>query len=106
MLSAIKNLFGNSSQLNEYLHNNALIVDVRTPHEFASGHIQGSINIPLDAMDSVTKKLKPQDHIIVCCRSGTRSAMAMGILKSKGYKNVVNGGGWQSLNLTKQSLEK
>jgi rhodanese-related sulfurtransferase len=43
-------------------------------------------------------KLKKEQTIITCCASGMRSASAKGILKSKGFTNVHNGGGWSSLN--------
>lgn len=100
MFSFIKKFFGTSSALNDYLEKKAVIIDVRTKDEFESGHIKNSVNVPLDNIAAISKKLKPEDFIILCCRSGTRSAMAMSILKSKGYANVINGGGWQSLNKT------
>lgn len=98
MLSFIKKLLNKSGKLQEFLTQNPIIVDVRTKEEFAGGHIPKSINIPLDAISNASKRLKSNDHIIVCCRSGTRSAMALGILRSKGFVHVLNGGSWQSLN--------
>jgi rhodanese-related sulfurtransferase len=91
-------LFGGSEKLNEYLTKKAVIIDVRTKEEYNSGHVKNAVNVPLDNIAAVTQKLKPEDYIIVCCKSGARSAMAKNILKSKGYKNIVNGGGWASLD--------
>jgi rhodanese-related sulfurtransferase len=76
----------------------AIIVDVRSPGEYAGGHIKKSINIPLDKLENQLDKLKDKNQaIITCCASGMRSGSAKGLLKSKGYENVVNGGGWSSL---------
>lgn len=79
-----------------YQNKNAQIIDVRSPSEFASGHIQGSINFPLNSLSSQLKKIKKDHPVITCCASGMRSASAKGILSDKGYE-VYNGGGWASL---------
>ena len=74
----------------------AVIIDVRTKGEFASGHIKGSINIPLDTVASKANTLDKNKVIITCCASGMRSASAASMLKSKGFE-TYNGGGWSSL---------
>ena len=90
-------LFGGPKvDLKELVKQGAVIVDVRTPAEFQGGHIKGSINIPLQSLDSNLGKLKKDKTIITCCASGMRSASAKGILKSKGL-DAHNGGGWHSL---------
>ncbi|MFC5411772.1 rhodanese-like domain-containing protein [Larkinella bovis] len=77
----------------------AVIVDVRSPQEYASGHIAGSRNIPLDTIASnADRLLKEGRTIITCCRSGARSGMAQSILKSKGIE-AYNGGAWNSLDI-------
>lgn len=77
----------------------AIILDVRTKGEFQQGHIKNSMNIPVEILDSNLSKLKNKDKtIITCCASGMRSSRAKNILKSKGYENVHNGGGWASLD--------
>ena len=77
----------------------AVILDVRSKGEFSSGHIKGSVNIPVNVLSENLNKLKSKSKpIITCCASGMRSASAKGILESKGYLNVYNGGSWQSLN--------
>lgn len=76
----------------------AVIVDVRTKGEYQGGHIKGSVNIPLDQLGGNLVKLKDKTKpIITCCASGMRSASAKSFLKSKGYTQVHNGGGWMSL---------
>lgn len=100
MLNAILNLFGLGKKVDykEMLNNGGIIVDVRTKGEYSSGHIKGSINIPLDQLSGNLKKFKTDQAIITCCASGMRSGAAKSLLKSKGFVNTVNGGSWYSLN--------
>ena len=73
------------------------IVDVRSEEEFVYGHKDGSINIPLDLLKSRMNELDNTKPIILCCASGSRSAIAKRILMAKGFKNVHNVGTWKSL---------
>lgn len=99
MLSLFKNLFkSNSIDLAQLIKDGAVIIDVRSKSEFASGHVKGSINIPLEQIAASAEKLKSHKHVITCCRSGNRSGMAKRTLESKGLKNVTNGGSWQNVN--------
>ncbi len=100
MFQSILNLlgFGKKEDFAELIKNGAEIIDVRTKGEYAGGHINGSKNIPLDQLSSNLSKINKEKTIITCCASGMRSASAKAILKSKGYENVYNGGGWASLN--------
>jgi rhodanese-related sulfurtransferase len=67
----------------------AALVDVRTPEEFAAGHLQGAVNIPLSQVEKRLKEFGPKDRpIVVYCRSGSRSASAARTLKSNGYLQV------------------
>ena len=71
----------------------AIILDVRTPKEYASGHIKGSLNIPVQNLSKDKLKKMPIDkHIITCCASGVRSHLAKKTIISYGYTNVYNGG--------------
>jgi phage shock protein E len=99
MLSLLKKIFKSTEvDLSQLIKDGATIIDVRSKSEFASGHVKGSINIPLEQIATSIDKLKSHSHIITCCRSGNRSGMAMRTLKSKGLKNVTNGGSWQNVN--------
>lgn len=90
--------FGDKSNpIEEFIQKDAVIIDVRTYEEFASGHIKNSKNIPLQIIDSKIKEIKQLNKpVIVCCRSGMRSGQANAILKRNGIESI-NGGGWQSL---------
>src|SRR5690554_1184780 len=100
MFGIFKFLFGqqDNSQLKEVLADNAFLVDVRTPSEFASGSVKGAVNIPLDKISGQLSKFKGKKNIVVFCRSGNRSSQAKSILEKNGFKNVVNGGTWQNVN--------
>ena len=69
----------------------ALMVDVRTPEEFASGSVKGAINIPLNEVESRINEFKRKPGVVVFCRSGNRSGQAKEILENNGIKNVING---------------
>ena len=100
MIQAIKNLLGLGPKVDytELLKQGAVILDVRTKGEYTSGHIKGSINIPVERLSGNLSQLNDKNKpIITCCASGMRSASAESILKSNGYKQVYNGGGWSSL---------
>jgi rhodanese-related sulfurtransferase len=99
MLSLLKNLlgFGPKVDLKELIHQGAKIIDVRTPSEFKQGHANGSINLPLQTLNSNLNKLKKDDVIITCCASGMRSGAAKRLLKGQGFMNVYNGGTWMNL---------
>lgn len=99
MLNTIKALlgFGPGVDYAQLIKAGATIVDVRTKGEYQQGHIKGSVNIPLNALQSQLSKLNKSKAIITCCASGMRSAQAKSILKSNGFSEVHNGGGWTSL---------
>lgn len=100
MLNTIKKLLGFGPSVNyaELVKQGAIIVDVRTSGEYASGHIPGSVHIPVNELNSKLAKLKDKNRpIITCCASGMRSASAKSILKANGYTQVYNGGAWSSL---------
>ena len=97
MFDFIKNLVGPAIDYNALLQKGAVIIDVRTAGEYANGHIKGSKDMPLDAINSRVAELKKADKpVITVCRSGARSGMAKGILANAGIE-VYNGGPWNSL---------
>lgn len=73
---------------------NVLLMDVRSPEEFASGYVEGAINIPLHILPLRFQEIAPNTarQIVVYCRSGARSGMAQQFLNERGYANVINGG--------------
>lgn len=100
MFSGIKNMFSrqDDSNLQHYIQEGAFLVDVRTPMEFAEGNVKGSVNIPLDQLTSQLSRFRDKKSIVVFCRSGSRSGMAKSILEQNGFKNVINGGSWDSVH--------
>jgi len=99
-MNIFKSMFGMGPKVDyaELFRNGAQVVDVRTKGEYQTGHIKGSLNIPLDALKHGMSKLNKNQPVITCCASGMRSASAKSILFSAGFKEVHNGGGWHSLN--------
>jgi rhodanese-related sulfurtransferase len=98
-MSLFSQLFGGSSSvdLKSVIAEGAFLVDVRTPGEFADGHVKGSVNIPLDNLTKEIAQFQNRKNIIVFCRSGNRSGMAKSLLEQQGFKNVINGGTWQNV---------
>ena len=67
----------------------ARLVDVRTPQEFANGHIPGAVNMPVQDLERRMGELTGKDRpIVLYCRSGARSSSAARMLKSAGYTEV------------------
>jgi rhodanese-related sulfurtransferase len=73
----------------------AIVLDVRTTGEFAGGHIEGAVNIPVETIGSERPDGLPDldATILVYCRSGNRSATAAKALVSMGYTQVYDFGG-------------
>jgi phage shock protein E len=100
MITFLKRILGLGPTTNykALLQQGAIIIDVRSKGEYNSGHIQNSLNIPVDTLRQNLGKLKDKNQIIItCCASGMRSASAKSILKANGFSEVYNGGGWASL---------
>ncbi|WNB16794.1 rhodanese-like domain-containing protein [Marivirga arenosa] len=97
------------SELNKVEFNNdddKVVLDVRTPEEYAEGNIEGSQNIDFLKTDYFTSSIEGLDKnktYYVICRSGGRSARASDQMRAAGFKNVVNVTGgmlaWQAANL-------
>jgi rhodanese-related sulfurtransferase len=74
--------------------NQGTVVDVRSNAEFQGGHVEGSINIPLQELSGRMDELKAlKQPLILCCASGNRSGMATQILSQTGIE-CGNGGSW------------
>lgn len=70
-----------------------MLIDVRTPGEFSSGHIPTAVIITVDLIASNPPDAEKDQLIIVYCRSGNRSAAAAGILEDLGFTQVYDFGG-------------
>jgi rhodanese-related sulfurtransferase len=68
----------------------AVLVDVREPNEYATGHIPGAILVPLSRFDSRKIPHSPNQKVVLYCRSGQRSAMAAQKLLHQGYREVAH----------------
>ena len=67
-----------------------VIVDVRTPEEFADGHIEGAIVIPVSELADRLDELTPEDDLLIYCRTGNRSTTAMTILTANGFTQLFH----------------
>lgn len=78
------------------------LLDVRTAEEFASGHIEGAVNIPVQILASYLDEVPQDQPVVIYCRSGNRSAQAASILRGAGYSDVydIDGGviAWSNQN--------
>ncbi|MCP4438828.1 MAG: rhodanese-like domain-containing protein [Aureispira sp.] len=95
MFGFLKKLFGGGNEhLQDAIERGAIIIDVRSPAEYAQGHVKGSVNVPLQMIGGQINQIKKyKKPVITCCRSGMRSGNAAGQLKSAGIE-VYNGGSW------------
>ena len=75
----------------------AILLDVRSEAEFASGNAPGTRNIPLNDLSQHLSSIPKTSPVVVGCASGTRSGMAKLMLKKNGYRNVYNIGSWTKL---------
>jgi rhodanese-related sulfurtransferase len=86
-------------------HDDAVIIDVRPAADYSKGHIINAVNIPASNLLSQLTQLEKYKNrtIILSCRSGAQSSVALKQLTKQGYENVYNlkGGilNWQSENL-------
>ena len=81
--------------------NPTLFIDVRTPAEYADGHIAGTINIPHEQVTDIAEAIGDDKnrHVVLYCRSGGRVGMTIPYLMQLGYTNIENGGGLTDIAL-------
>ena len=79
----------------------AMIVDVRTPQEFADGHLDKAVNFPLSELDKHFANVDKDTQIVLYCRSGNRSGQAYLYLQSQGFTNLHNAGGLVEMQQSK-----
>ncbi len=77
--------------------NQTMIIDVRTPEEFATGHLDGAVNIDIQAADFRERvmELDPSGEYFIYCRSGNRSGQAISQMSQMGFTTMTNGGSVQ-----------
>jgi phage shock protein E len=72
----------------------AILLDVRTPGEFAGGHLEGAVNIPVGDTARMAETIGRKDRpVLLYCAAGGRSAQALAALKAEGFTRLVNAGG-------------
>lgn len=86
-------VIGPSQYVNGFSETPHLLVDVRTPEEFFSGHISGSVNIPLQVLNQRMDEIPRDIPVVLYCRSGNRSAEAARLLERAGYSRIYDLGG-------------
>lgn len=100
ILTKIKSaIFGPQIDYKQLINDGAVIVDVRTPGEYKSGHVKGSKNMPLQSFSQKMDQLAGKKVILVC-RSGARAGQAKNMLRSCGVE-AYNAGPWQRINQIK-----
>ncbi len=77
-------------QLAEALAKKPIVLDVRRREEYASGHLDGAINLPLDFINENMQAIDPSRPHYVYCGSGYRSMVFISILKARGYDNLID----------------
>ncbi|MBD3915946.1 rhodanese-like domain-containing protein [Nocardioides hwasunensis] len=77
----------------------ATVIDVRTPEEFAAGHLDGATNLDVQADDFADRlgELPREDPYVVYCATGRRATGAVEQMEELGFTDVVNGGGYADL---------
>lgn len=90
---------GNAQAPVEAIKSGAAVIDVRTPQEFATGHVQGAKNIDVQAstFDTEIAKLDKNATYVVYCRSGNRSAAAIKKMTAAGFTSLIDGKGFDGL---------
>lgn len=84
------------AEAKKLVQDGALLVDVRSAAEYAQGSLPKAKNIPLQELPKRLREFGPTDRtIILCCQTGTRSAIAANALKRAGYTSVFNLGSWR-----------
>lgn len=99
LLGATLGLAGCAGAQNVELSAETVVIDVRTPAEFASGHLEGAVNIDVQSPDFAQQimALDPTGEYLVYCRSGNRSSQAIAQMTQMGFdgENLINGGSVQ-----------
>lgn len=81
------------------IEDGAVVIDVRTPEEYAAGHLDGALNIDSAAedFDEQVADLDPEASYVIYCASGNRAGQVIERLAEQGFTDMVNGGGYEEL---------
>ncbi len=94
MKQRVTSSFVEPSRAHALVQEGAALIDVRSPEEYAAGHIEGAKNIPVDEIgDRAAEVGDVHGPVVVYCRSGIRSARAKSTLEAAGFHHVHNLGG-------------
>ena len=86
--------FGNG-KIKDALRHGAVIIDVRTAHEFDQGRVKESINIPIDRIRINLQRIGQMKRpVIICSSSDYENEKVISLLKENGIREVYNGGTW------------
>jgi phage shock protein E len=97
VIQKIRNRKAPTMTVKEKINEGALVIDVRSPEEFATGAYPKAKNIPLDKIGSSIGKLPKDKPIVLYCASGARSGQAARMLKAAGFADVVSAGGFADM---------
>jgi glyoxylase-like metal-dependent hydrolase (beta-lactamase superfamily II)/rhodanese-related sulfurtransferase len=90
-----------SAQALKELEESTTILDIRTTSEWDTGHIDGSLNIPLNQLPERLAEIPQDKTVIVHCQGGYRSSIAASLLEKQGYDNVIDlVGGYKAWSMT------
>lgn len=86
-------------EAHDLVQNGAVLVDVRSPEEYAAGHIEGAQSVPLESgdFDAAVGRLDPDQAYVLYCETGNRAGVALERMTELGFTDVVNAGGIDDL---------
>lgn len=97
MKDLVKKVIRDDKAIRTMLEKGAQVIDVRTPAEFEAEHLPTAVNVPLEEIGDTIREIRRWNApVVVVCRSGLRSQVATGILKSAGVE-AIDGGVWKTL---------
>lgn len=102
LLASVFGLTACSSSASAPLPANAVVIDVRTPEEYAAGHLKGAVNIDVQSIDFDNQigALPKSGNYVVYCHSGNRSAPAAARMGELGYSHVTDAGAMSAATTT------
>lgn len=102
LLNTVPQRIGPAEYMAQFADTPHFLLDVRTPEEFASGHLEGAANINVQELQSRLSEIPRDQPVVLYCRSGNRSAQAAQMLQAAGFTGVYDLGGiiaWEQAGL-------